>query len=631
MGNTRNTGYLQNAIKVSDAGAISFMSGSTMLATINTTGQMSGSSPVLFASTASYADAFTVAGTLTAQTLVVQTITSSVDFVTGSTRFGSIAANTHTFTGSVLTSGSISIGTTSTTHRLNISTPSSSASGIQITKAGVLTSFLGDGGSEYPIGVLNLYDSGSQKVQIYAGSVSYFTGGNVGIRTTTPQASLHIAGLAEQNALTIGASNAFEIFITGSDSANIYHASPNQAIYLNTNGGALYLGPSAASTLLTITGSNVGIGTTDPTATLQVRGPNATGVFFDAQNAGAGGAVFSRINASSFPFNQYLFNNGNLGINTSSPETKLHVEGSTAIGTTGTENILLLGRAIGAGASFQQAASLKLGRYQNAGGSFESYTRLDFALRDNSAASNYNTNTTVMTLTNAGNVGIGVTNPQSILHISNGEIVLTETGFSTVRLHKISHGHSDGSNPNNFLGFQVSDGSGNTAERMRINGSGHLGVGTTNPLGTLSTYGGAVQIMGDYRNHQTIIKSSGTAGTYSGQLTITIPEMAGAGVSQGFGGYSCEVYVAGFQGLYCHAWFSGYINNGLVVSEATILRSSGGWSISQTVNGTYSQGFIFYVDYPASIVHPTARIIFNKGGDPNTAEYPANQITATWS
>ena len=53
------------------------------------------------AQTASFANAFTVASTLTAQTLVVQTITSSVDFVTGSTRFGSILGNTHVFSGSV--------------------------------------------------------------------------------------------------------------------------------------------------------------------------------------------------------------------------------------------------------------------------------------------------------------------------------------------------------------------------------------------------------------------------------------------------------------------------------------------------------------------------------------------------
>ena len=45
-------------------------------------------------------------GTITAQTLVVQTITSSVDFVTGSSVNGSLSSNTHQFTGSVLITGS---------------------------------------------------------------------------------------------------------------------------------------------------------------------------------------------------------------------------------------------------------------------------------------------------------------------------------------------------------------------------------------------------------------------------------------------------------------------------------------------------------------------------------------------
>jgi len=51
----------------------------------------------------------TATGTITATTLVVQTITSSTEFITGSTRNGSLIANTHQFTGSVLMTGSLNV------------------------------------------------------------------------------------------------------------------------------------------------------------------------------------------------------------------------------------------------------------------------------------------------------------------------------------------------------------------------------------------------------------------------------------------------------------------------------------------------------------------------------------------
>jgi hypothetical protein len=50
-----------------------------------------------------------IIGTLTAQTIIAQVITSSIDFVTGSTRFGSLLTNTHQFTGSVSITGSLSL------------------------------------------------------------------------------------------------------------------------------------------------------------------------------------------------------------------------------------------------------------------------------------------------------------------------------------------------------------------------------------------------------------------------------------------------------------------------------------------------------------------------------------------
>ena len=62
-----------------------------------------------YAATASYANDFIVAGTLTAQTIIAQTITSSIEFITGSTRNGSLLTNTHQFTGSVLITGSLAI------------------------------------------------------------------------------------------------------------------------------------------------------------------------------------------------------------------------------------------------------------------------------------------------------------------------------------------------------------------------------------------------------------------------------------------------------------------------------------------------------------------------------------------
>jgi hypothetical protein len=68
-----------------------------------------------------------VTGSITAQTLVVQTITSSVDFVTGSTRFGSLSSNTHIITGSMyvtgafyVTTGSVGIGTISPSTKLDV-------------------------------------------------------------------------------------------------------------------------------------------------------------------------------------------------------------------------------------------------------------------------------------------------------------------------------------------------------------------------------------------------------------------------------------------------------------------------------------------------------------------------------
>jgi hypothetical protein len=113
--------YVLNAVSASFASTASFVRNAqtasfvtlaqtaSFVQTAQTASYVLNAVSASFASTASSADDFTVRGTLTAQTIVVQTITSSVDFVTGSTRFGTLTSNTHQFTGSVSVSGSLAV------------------------------------------------------------------------------------------------------------------------------------------------------------------------------------------------------------------------------------------------------------------------------------------------------------------------------------------------------------------------------------------------------------------------------------------------------------------------------------------------------------------------------------------
>ena len=171
-----------------------------------------------FAATASSADNLTVRGTLTAQTINVQTITSSIEYVTGSTRNGSLSTNTHQFTGSVLMSGSVGIGTTSpitnlhvlgvagtmvdttaTNQQLRITAPTTTANagaGIRfdassgakesVANIGVVNNATGNLGSL----VFNVYNGGSDIPE----RMRITSAGNVGIGTSLPGIKLDVIG-----------------------------------------------------------------------------------------------------------------------------------------------------------------------------------------------------------------------------------------------------------------------------------------------------------------------------------------------------------------------------------------------------------------------------------------------------
>jgi hypothetical protein len=150
----------------------------------------------------------TSTSTITAQTLVVQTVTSSVSTITGSTQFGSSSINTHQFTGSVLVNGNVGIGTTNPSYRLHVSGAFSTNPGLYVY--GTTYGMVGvDRGSSASSAGINYYTTGSQRwfagiyentnnFGFYNATTATFpliitSGNNVGIGTSSPLSILHVS------------------------------------------------------------------------------------------------------------------------------------------------------------------------------------------------------------------------------------------------------------------------------------------------------------------------------------------------------------------------------------------------------------------------------------------------------
>ena len=124
--NATTASYVLNAISASFSTSASFVTASNVFGPFGSNSVISASFAVSasfaqtasfvqnavsasFASTASSADNFTVRNTITAQTLIVQTITSSIVYSSGSNIFGNDLSNTQILTGSVSVTGSLAV------------------------------------------------------------------------------------------------------------------------------------------------------------------------------------------------------------------------------------------------------------------------------------------------------------------------------------------------------------------------------------------------------------------------------------------------------------------------------------------------------------------------------------------
>ena len=246
-------------------------------------------------------------------------------------------------------SGNVGIGTTSPIHALDVfgfgkklGITSEHADGSRIDHATLQTDLSGFGNMTLSNNV------GNSRVQFKSNGVSYINGGNVGIGTTNPIGPLHV-----QSALsnTINLTRSINISgIAGGASSKIQGgalsgATPSMGsaigfALLDSDGdgsgsnteGYMYFetkvpGASLTEKMRITSTGNVGIGTTNPGASLDIKGPGTVGTFFAAMTDGVAGVNFERVNQNTSPYNHFIFHNGNVGIGTANPDGPLHVKG----------------------------------------------------------------------------------------------------------------------------------------------------------------------------------------------------------------------------------------------------------------------------------------------------------------
>jgi hypothetical protein len=249
------------SLNATTASLLSYTASQTALnSTFATTGSNSFNGTQTITGSITTSGSITATGTITAQTLVVQTITSSVDFVTGSTRFGSLLANTHVFTGSVSVTGSI-----------NATSLTGSINGSQITDATVSNAKLANStisgislGSNLAILTIGTGLSGTS----YNGSTG-ITIANTGVTSITAGTGISI------NQGTGG--------VTITNTIN------------NTNqltNGAGYITSAALSSYLPLSGGNI-------TGNLTVGGPASALAQLHVYNASAAASFLLQTNSST--------------------------------------------------------------------------------------------------------------------------------------------------------------------------------------------------------------------------------------------------------------------------------------------------------------------------------------------
>ncbi len=394
----------------------------------------------------------------------------------------------------------------------------------------------------------SIYSGSNQNISLDANGNSYFNGGNVGIDTTSPQATLSIGdNIGAFNGLSIGGSANRDIRIGQGTSYNLvigwkYNSTAtsaysiienyngNNPLILQGSGGNVGIGTTSPSYKLDVAGNanissslhvtgSVGIANSSPSYDLEI-GQDGDGerdirIHSDASNAYF--EISTRGNIANLKANQNqnlrLISTGGGGYVTiatggDTERFRVNYDGKVGIGTTSPNSKLEVVDSI----TFSNVDTF--GQFTIKSTSGTTGDMLNFGVDDTNNVSfiqsnNRGTSTLPLTLQRyGGNVGIGTTSPTQKLEVREGFIIssgsgVSDTGFVLDRagLDTYELRHMDG-------GFTVYN-STETRKEMSFNGAGRIGIGTTAPTRTL-TVSGSISASGDIHidNNQGLVSKN---------------------------------------------------------------------------------------------------------------------------
>ena len=407
--------------------------------------------------------------------------------------------------------------------------------------------------------------------------------GKIGIGTTNPNSLLHLHNNIPSTAeikisMTDGSTG-----IGTSDGFTIYKSTSHDGYLWNYESNALRLGTNNTEKMCILADGNIGIGTNNPSSLLHLHNNIASGEvkisFTDASTgftANDGFAIYKSGNDDGYIWNyensaiRFITSNnermciladGKIGIGTNTPNSLLHLHASS-----GDVKISMTDGTTGIGTS----DGFAIYKSTSQDGNIWNYESNALRLGTN--------NTERMCILADGNIGIGTTNPSSLLHLHNniasGEVKISFTDASTgftandgFAIYK--SGNDDGyiwNYENSAIRFITSNN-----ERMCILADGKIGIGTNTPNSLLHLHASS----GD-------VKISMTDGT------------TGIGTSDGF-----AIYKSSFQDGYIWNYENNAIRFGTSNNERMTILNNGNIGINKTnpehaldVNGTINATYL---------------------------------------